>query len=72
VKHDLLSDCALQDTACCWLLDLRRDSTGLRGQGQMNKNRAIYSTRKDATGELAGFFVALLFFGAAERRAPSP
>jgi hypothetical protein len=38
-----------------------------RGQGQMNKNRAIYSTRKDATGELAGFFIALLFFGAAER-----
>jgi hypothetical protein len=33
----------------------------------MNKNRAIDSTRKDATGELAGFFIALLFFGAAER-----
>jgi hypothetical protein len=51
----------------CLLLDLMRDSTGLRGQWQMNKKRAIYSTRSDATGELGGFFVALLFFSAAHR-----
>jgi hypothetical protein len=44
------------------LLDLRRDPTGLRGQGQMNKTREIYSTRSDATGgELDGLFVTLLF-----------
>jgi hypothetical protein len=54
------------------LLDLRRDFIGFRGEGQMNKNRAIYSTRSDATGELAGFFVALLFFGVARGTAPSP
>jgi hypothetical protein len=51
----------------CLLLDLRRDSTGLQGQGQMNKTRAIYSTRSEATGELDGFFVALPFFSAAHR-----
>jgi hypothetical protein len=30
----------------------------------MNKNRANFSTTSDATGELDGLFVALLFFGA--------
>jgi hypothetical protein len=35
--------------------------------GQMDKNRANFSTRSDTTDELDGLFGALLFFGAAQR-----
>jgi hypothetical protein len=62
-----LSDVPARRRDCLLLLHLSRDSTGLQGQGQMNKTRAIYSTRSDATGELDGFFVALPFFSAAHR-----